>query len=41
MLYDISSVFDQTPFTNQAILDALDVISARPPTGTDGSPPMR
>jgi hypothetical protein len=39
MLYDINSVFNQTPFSNQAILDALDVISARPPTRTDDSPP--
>jgi hypothetical protein len=39
MLYDISSGFNQTPFTNQAILDALDVISARPPTRTDDGPP--
>jgi hypothetical protein len=38
MLYGISAVFDQTSFSNQVILDALDIISARPPT-TRGSPP--
>jgi hypothetical protein len=37
MLYGISAVVDQTSFSNQVILDPLDIISARPPT--QGSPP--
>jgi hypothetical protein len=39
MLYDITALFNQTAFSNQTKLDALDVISARPPTRSEGSPP--
>ena len=31
MLYGISAVFEPTPFSNDAVLNALSVASARPP----------
>ena len=41
MLYGISAVFDHTSISNQVILDALDIISARSPPTRDRPPSIR
>jgi len=42
MLYGISAVFDQLPFSNDAVLDALDVdahdVGTRPPALAPDTP---
>src|ERR1700682_5634256 len=38
MPYGIIAIFDQTPFSNDALLDALDAACARPPTRTPDRP---
>jgi hypothetical protein len=39
MLYGISVVFDQVPFSNDALLDALDVARTPPPARIPDGPP--